>query len=586
MSPTGPMRARVAALGASLALAAGAFTLFFAQRQTGGLWVEFARSLLILMATFWLSWGAAQAVLGLWPGRARPPRRAEPQGRCAILVPVHEEDPRATFSRIAAMDAALARTPQAGLFDFAILSDTRSAQGAAREAAWYLALLRARDAEGRIFYRRRTSNAGRKAGNIEDFIKGSGAAYEYALILDADSLMSAETIIEMARRMASEPRLGLLQSLPGVIRAGSIFGRAMQFSAALHSPIFARGVARLQGETGPFWGHNAMVRMRAFAESCALPDLAGPPPFGGHILSHDYVEAALLARAGWIVRLDEDLAGSYEEGPENILAHAKRDRRWCQGNLQHARLLTAPGLRPWSRFVFLQGILAYVSSLFWLGFLATTIIAPALRVEPDYFPLPGWSFPVLPPNETTRTAGLIIGVLGLLILPKLMIAVQAIRSGRAVGFGGSVRLMASTLAEIALSSVTAPIFLMFQTRSVLQVLSGRDGGWPASARGEGRLGLVESWQASRWISVAGLAGLAATWRLSPELVGWLIPVAGPMIAAPLVIWATSLPCRALFAVPSETRPDPILDQQDEVLAAWAPLSDSEAAHPRQEPQHA
>ncbi len=586
MSRTGPTRARVVALGASLALAAGAFTLFFAQRQTGGLWVEFARSLLILMATFWLAWGASQAMLGLWPGRAVVPRRAEPKGRCVILVPVHEEDPRATFARIAAMDEALSETPQAGLFDFAILSDTRSPHGAAREAAWYLALLRARDAEARIFYRRRTSNHGRKAGNIEDFIKTSGAAYEFALILDADSLMSPETIIEMARRMEEEPRLGLLQSLPGVIRANSLFGRAMQFSAALHSPVFARGVARLQGETGPFWGHNAMVRVRAFAESCALPDLSGPPPFGGHVLSHDYVEAALLARAGWIVRLDEDLAGSFEEGPENILAHAKRDRRWCQGNLQHARLLTAPGLLPWSRFVFLQGILAYVSSLFWLGFLATSILAPALRAEPDYFPLAGWSFPVLPPNETTRTAGLIIGVLGLLILPKLLIAIQAIRSGRATGFGGAWRLMVSTLAEIAMSSVTAPIFLMFQTRSVLQVMSGRDGGWPASARGEGRLSLFESWQASRWISLIGLGGLIASWRLSPELVSWLLPVAGPMIAAPLVIWATSLPCRALFSVPSETCPDPILARQDEALDRWAPLTDADAAPPRQEPQHA
>lgn len=586
MADPRPYGARGAALGASLGLAAGAFVLFFAQRQTGGLWVEFARSLLILMATFWLAWGAAQALLGLWPGSGATPRRAEPKGRCAILVPVHEEDPRATFARIAAMDAALAETAQAGQFDFAILSDTRSPSGAAREASWYLRLLRDRDAQGRIFYRRRSSNAGRKAGNIEDFLKTSGAAYEFALILDADSLMSAETVIEMTRRMAGEPRLGLLQSLPGVIRAGSVFGRAMQFSAALYSPVFARGVARLQGETGPFWGHNAMVRVRAFAESCALPDLSGPPPFGGHILSHDYVEAALLARAGWIVRLDPDLTGSYEEGPENILAHAKRDRRWCQGNLQHARLLAAPGLLPWSRFVFLQGILAYVSSLFWLGFLATSILAPSLRVAPDYFPLPGWSFPVMPPNETARTAGLVIGVLGLLILPKLLIAVQAIRSGRAAGFGGPVQLLTSTLVEIALSSITAPIFLMFQTRSVLQVLSGRDGGWPAAARGEGRLGLFESWQASRWITVAGLAGLAAAWKLSPELTPWLLPVAGPMIAAPLVIWITSLPCRIPFAVPSETAPDPILARQESIGASWASLTDADPAPSHPEPLHA
>ncbi|SDE95149.1 glucans biosynthesis glucosyltransferase MdoH [Limimaricola pyoseonensis] len=582
-------RARAVALGASLAAAAGAFTLFFAERQTGGLAIEFLRSLFIFAATFWLAWGAAQALTGLLTHRRPVP--ADPSapiaGRCAILVPVYEEDPAATFGRVAAMDEALAATEWADRFDFAILSDTRSEAGAAREAQWFLRLLRERDAEGRIFYRRRESNAGRKAGNIEEFIRRSGAAYDYALILDADSLMEAETVIEMARRMEADPDLGLLQSLPGVIHARSRFGRAMQFSAALHSPVFARGVAALQGETGPFWGHNAMVRVRAFAQSCALPDLSGPPPFGGHILSHDYVEAALLARAGWTVRIDEDLAGSYEEGPENIVAHAKRDRRWCQGNLQHARLLAAPGLKPWSRFVFVQGILAYLSSLFWLGFLVTSILAPSFRTLPDYFPLPHWPFPVLPPNEATRTAGLIVGVLGLLVLPKLLIALDAWRRGRAAGFGGGVRALASMLSELALSSVTAPIFLMFQTRSVVQVLMGRDGGWPASARGDGALSLRASWDASRWITASGLAGLGAAWWLSPALVGWLLPVAGPMIAAPLVIWWSSRPGTSwLYAVPSETAPTPILHRQARIAARWSAPAAPDLPAPAAEPQHA
>jgi membrane glycosyltransferase len=164
------------------------------------------------------------------------------------------------------------------------------------------------------------------------------------VILDADSLMEGATILEMIRRIEAEPRLGLLQTLPRVVRARSRFGRAMQFAAGFHSPVFARGLAAMQGRTGPFWGHNAIVRLRAWAESCGLPELPGRAPFGGHILSHDYVEAALLARAGWTVRLDPDLGGSYEEGPENIIDHAKRDRRWCQGNLQHLRIVFAQGL--------------------------------------------------------------------------------------------------------------------------------------------------------------------------------------------------------------------------------------------------
>ncbi len=584
------LQARAAALSLSLSAAAGAFVLFLQFRQTGGLPIELLRSLLILATTFWLAWGAAQSILGLISRRQGPPLPAPGPigGRCVILVPVHEEDPVAVFARIAAMDAALAETPEASRIDFAILSDTRSDATSAREAAWFLRLLRDRDAEGRIFYRRRVSNRGRKAGNIEDFVLGSGAAYEFALILDADSLMEPETILEMIRRMEADPELGLLQSLPTIIHARSRFGRAMQFTAALHSPIFARGLAAMQGDTGPFWGHNAMIRVRAFAQSCALPELSGPPPFGGHILSHDYVEAALLARAGWRVRLDEDLAGSYEEGPENIVDHAKRDRRWCQGNLQHARLLLAPGLRLWSRFVFLQGILAYISALFWLGFLATTILAPVFRGTPDYFPLPNWPFPVLPPNEASRTAGLVIGVLGLLVLPKLLIVGEAIATGRARGFGGAVRVVVSTLAELVLSSITAPIFLMFQTRSVLQVIRGRDGGWPASGRGDGRLGLVDAWAASRWITGYGVAGLAAAWTLAPALVPWLLPVTGPMIVAPLILCWTSRPMRSrLFDTPFDIAPTPVVARQAAVLRDWQGDAerDDPALSPTVEPQN-
>ncbi|MCE8471342.1 glucans biosynthesis glucosyltransferase MdoH, partial [Rhodovulum sulfidophilum] len=281
-----------------------------------------------------------------------------PHQPTVVLVPICNEDPVTTFARIAAMDGSI---QAAGLrCDIAVLSDTRDPENAARERDVFARLLAETGGAGRIFYRRRTDNRGRKAGNIEDFIQSSGGAYEFALILDADSLMEGVTIRRMIARMQADPRLGLLQTLPKIIGAGSLFGRAMQFSASFHSPVFARGLARLQGNTGPFWGHNAMVRVRAFAESCGLPALEGKPPFGGHILSHDYVEAALLARAGWRVKLDETIEGSFEEGPDNILAHAKRDRRWCQGNLQHIRLVLAPGLAGWSRFVFLQGIFAYL----------------------------------------------------------------------------------------------------------------------------------------------------------------------------------------------------------------------------------
>ncbi|WP_096785470.1 glucans biosynthesis glucosyltransferase MdoH [Rhodobacter sp. CZR27] len=567
------LASRLLAAAISLLASAGAFFLFLQFGSTDGLdSMDITRSVLILVSTSWLAWGAAHAVLGLFT-RARRPANVRPNAPIAaktvILVPVYNEDPVATFSRIAAMDASLAATPWHDLFHFAILSDTRDETIAARERFWFLRLLREREAEGRIFYRRRPVNKGRKAGNIEDFIQKSGAAYELAVILDADSLMEGETLVEMVRRMEAEPRLGLLQTLPAVTKAKARFGRSMQFSAALHAPIFARGLAMMQGETGPFWGHNAIVRVRAFAESCGLPELSGPPPFGGPVMSHDYVEAALLARSGWTVRFDDDIGGSYEEGPENLVDHAKRDRRWCQGNLQHGRILFAPGLRAWNRFVFVQGIMAYIAPLFWLGFILASIAAPFFAPPLDYFPVPYWPFPVFPSDETWKAIGLAVGIFGLLLLPKLLIAFEAILTGRAAGFGGAFRVLVSTLAELAFSSIIAPILMAFQTRSVLQVVLGRDGGWPTNNRGDGSLTLAEAWMASHWIVTWGLVGIGATYYFAPGLVPWLLPVAIPMILSPLVIMSTSKrSCSALFTTPLDMAPTPVLLAHEAILADW------------------
>ncbi|MBQ2263059.1 MAG: glucans biosynthesis glucosyltransferase MdoH [Loktanella sp.] len=564
--------ARTVALTASVLAAIAAFSLFLRFGAADGLdKIDVVRSFFMLIATFWLGWGAMQALLGLTT-RARAPEidRVQPlTSRIVVLVPIYEEDPIATFSRIAAMDMSLATTGQGDHFDFAILSDTRDDFVAARERLWYLRLLRDRDGQGRIFYRRRAANTGKKAGNVEDFIQSSGAAYEFAIILDADSLIEGDTMVEIARRMQADPKLGLLQTLPRIILARSRFGRAMQFSTAFNSPVFARGLAMMQGQTGPFWGHNAIIRVRAFAQSCGLPVLAGKPPFGGHILSHDYVEAALLARAGWTVRLDDDLEGSFEEGPENIVDHAKRDRRWCQGNLQHTRLLFAPGLRGWSRFVFVQGILSYLVSIFWLGFLLASILAPAFGPPTVYFPTQYWPMPVTPPDETTLAIGLIIGIFGMLVLPKLMIGADAVLRGRTKRFGGLWPATVSAMTELLLSSITAPILMMYQTRSVFQVLLGRDGGWPAHDRGDGGLRVSDAFAACYWIVILGLAGLALASVLSSSLIPWLLPVTLPMVLSPFIIsWLSRPGHPTLFLTPEELSPAPVMQLRAEVLDQW------------------
>lgn len=567
----GTRRLRALALGfAALAALTASVLLADAAIQDGVDFWDFLRVALIFITTAWLAWGATLSFVGLAPTLRKPapvPQLRSPAPALVVLVPICNEDPVATFARIAAMDHSI-RTANLHA-DIAILSDTRNEAAASVERETYMRLLEETGGKGRIFYRRRDNNHGRKAGNIEDFIRRSGGAYEFALILDADSLMEGDTIREMAAKMQADPKLGLLQSLPKIIAAQSFFGRAMQFAASFHGPIFTRGLARLQGNTGPFWGHNAMIRVKAFAESCGLPTLKGPAPFGGAILSHDYAEAALLARAGWRVQVDPTLEGSFEEGPENLLSYAKRDRRWCQGNLQHSRLLQAPGLAPWSRFVFVQGIFSYIVSLVWAAFLITSVLATLFAPLPDYFPDPYQLFPVFPDDRTKEITALILGIMGLLILPKFAILLNAIRTERAHGFGGALRATLSVLSEILLSSLIAPLMLMYQSRAVLQVLSGRDGGWPANQRGEGRLTLAEATSAGTWILLTGGAALALVARVAPDLTLWLLPVCLPMLAAPLLIAGSSRPLTHwLFRVPQETAPAPVILRYNAVHARW------------------
>ena len=576
MSPAAHTRAvRTFAIVTALALAVLAAGLMMeATFQDGVQWLDILRGLLMFVTTAWLAWGAMLALLGLapWPA-ARRPDYDPTSGKTVILMPICNEDPVATFARVAAIDRSL---DIAGVnADIAILSDTRDDLAAQREREAFARLLATTQGHGRIFYRRRDANTGRKAGNIEEFIRRSGAAWDYAVILDADSLMEGATIRAMIARMQADPRLGLLQTLPKILAARSVFGRALQFSAAFHSPVFTRGLARMQGVTGPFWGHNAIVRIRAFAESCSLPALSGHPPFGGHILSHDYVEAALLARAGWTVEVDPTLEGSYEECPENVLSYAKRDRRWCQGNLQHSRLLFAPGLNGWSRFVFLQGIFAYIVSGLWAIFLAASVMATAFAPAPDYFPDPYQLFPVFPNDRTREITALFLGIIGLLLLPKVAIVVEATLTRRAKGFGGTLRAARSVLTEIALTSVLAPVMMAYQTRAILQILSGQDGGWPANARGEGELSLRDTAQAAGWVSVTGLAIMAAVWWLSPDLVPWMLPVGLPMIGAPLLIALTSRPLSgALFAVPEAKTEPPVYTTYRAIHDDWTHLPES------------
>ena len=528
--------------------------------------LDLLRCLFVAISGFWLVWGSAAAVLGVFrPGPRAATSTAPIKGRTAILVPIYNEDPAATFSRVAAMNRSLIAAGDAGHFHFAVLSDTQSMQCAAQEAIWFERLLQEPHSEGRIFYRRRERNIGRKAGNIEDFVARSGGAYDFAIILDADSLMEGTALVAMVRRMEADPELGLLQTVPRIINARTPFGRAIQFAASYLSPTFARGAALMQGREGPYWGHNAIVRMHAFAACCGLPELSGTPPFGGHILSHDYVEAALLSRGGWKVEVDPWLQGSYEEGPENLIEYAKRDRRWCQGNLQHGRLLAAPGLKVWSRFTFVQGIMAYLASPLWLALLVTSILAGSLPDQPPV--LTGLGMPLV----EVWMLGVVVAAI--LVLPKMLILLRGMIDGTNRLFGGTPVALLSVLGEIALSTILAPTMLLLQCRAVAQVVLGLDGGWPPTGRGQNWVSLGEAFRASWWIVVLATVALGGTLAFAPALAVWVAPAMLPAMAAPLLISSTSRPSGRrlplLFRTETEIALPPVLRDQRAILSDWA-----------------
>jgi membrane glycosyltransferase len=566
-------RIRLIALAASGLLSLGAgwlYARFIGNDGTNAL--DMFRVTLFVLTGFWLVWGGIAGVMGaLAKARPRPRLAGAPKGRTAVLMPIYNEDAAASFSRVAAMNRSLVALGMAEQFHFVILSDTNREEVAAEEVVWFGQLLAEPMAEGRVFYRRRERNIGKKAGNIEDFISRSGGAYEYMLVLDADSLMDGETIVQMARRMDEDDRLGLLQTVPEVIHAHSMFGRLMQFSAAYLSPYFARGQALMQGADGPYWGHNAIVRVSAFAASCGLPILSGKPPHGGHILSHDYVEAALLSRAGWKVEVDPYLGGSYEEGPENLIEYAKRDRRWCQGNLQHRRLVDAPELKFWSRFTFVQGIMAYLASPLWLMLLAASIIAAV-------FPSRYWWR-----DDETGIWVLAAAVAVVLLVPKFIVYLRSTIDGRNRFFGGSVRAGLSVITEILVSTLLAPILLCFQSKAVAEILLGLDGGWPATNRGESRVSFATAFAASWWVTVAGAVVLAIGTAFAPDLVPWLLPVSLPAILAPVLISVTSHGLVAghrpfLFVTTSESATPPIILEQQRIYLGWTQQG-ADAAEP-------
>jgi membrane glycosyltransferase len=561
--------------------------------QTNGLnplkTVIFILFLVLLAPIVFSFWTAAIGfVVRAWGGDSlelthtlAEPAPADVKWPCtAIVVPIYNEDPARVFAGLKATYESLEQTGFLPFFEFFILSDTTDSDTWIGEEMAYMDFRRSVSDPGRVFYRNRRENVERKTGNIAEFCASWGGRYRYMIIFDADSVMTGDCLVSLVRLMESNPKAGIVQTPPLPVNRHTFFGRIRQFATHAYSSIFITGLNFWQGGAANYWGHNAIIRIEPFIEHCRLPKLSGQEPLGGSILSHDFVEAAFMRRAGWKVYLAGELRGSYEEVPPSLISYAARDRRWCQGNLQHARLLLTPGLHPVSRLHMCLGIMAYLAAPLWMLMLALSTIEGIREVvEPhNYFP-PGLALhPVWRISVEAQAIWLFLTVLGLLFVPKLLSLLLQLRYRETrAAFGGGGKFALSVLLEMAASTLLAPVLAFLQTHFVVGILMGKNIKWDAQDRGEAQTTFGEAVKRHWPSTLLGVAWSVLLLATSPKLFLWFSPVlAGFLLTIPVSVWSSRVSLgqwarkHRLFLTPEEVDPPPILltlDRELELAAA-------------------
>jgi membrane glycosyltransferase len=558
--------------------------------QQGHTALEVAIALVFGALFGWISIGFWTATIGflILIGRDRfsitrtvaPDVPIAPEARTAIVMPICEEPVQRVFAGLQAMYGALERAGALALFDFFVLSDTRTAGTAVDEESAWLRWCRTGGGFSRIFYRRRRARVARKSGNVADFCRRWGQQYRYMIMLDADSVMTATALTRLVRMMEANPRVGMIQTAPTAVNQRTLFARVQQFASRLYGPMFAAGLHFWQLGEGQYWGHNAIVRVQPFMDHCGLPTLPGRGPLAGEILSHDFVEAALMGRAGWELWLAFDLGGSHEEIPSSLMEEMQRDQRWCQGNLQHLGLLFAEGLFGAHRALFLNGVLSYVSAFLWLVFLALSTaeaIIETLRPT-DYFPhgrslFPEW--PVWHPNWAITLMGVTAVIL---FLPKFLgSALVTLKWRNTQAFGGRLRFALSVFLETLFGSLFAPIRMVFHSRFVVLNTIGRRIVWRSQTRGDAETGWRAALRYHGLDTVVATVWGVAVYRLNPTYFWWLAPILIALVlSVPLSIlvsrvrWGERARRWGLFLTPEETEPPEELRDLNAALATpWA-----------------
>ncbi|HUC85397.1 MAG TPA: glucans biosynthesis glucosyltransferase MdoH [Candidatus Acidoferrales bacterium] len=479
----------------------------------------------------------------------------------AIIFPIYNEDSVRVLEGLRATYESLERCGQLERFDFFILSDSTNPDRWIEEESRWSELVCDLDALGKIYYRRRLFNEERKSGNVRDFLNTWGKRYRYFVCCDADSVMRGETLVDLVKLMEVHPTVGLIQTVPALVNAESLFGRIQQFANRLYAPVFIAGLNYWALDFGNYWGHNAIIRIEPFMQCCDLPQLPGSKPFGGQILSHDFVEAALMLRENWQVWLAYDLEGSYEEAPQSLIDNAQRERRWCQGNLQHSLVLFAKGLRGVSRMHLILGIFGYLASPLWLMFMLTFnwIYCYQKYTELSDISVPskvgGWS-------GTAEAFLIFVICMAVIMLPKLLSLIDLAHDWpRRRQFGGLLNAFGGVVGETLFSTLHAPLLMLWHTRFVLTNVAGISVGWTTQRRSAEGTDWLYAFQRHWGHMLIGAVWGWFTWKLDPQLFWWFTPVwAGMVFSVPLSVLTSrrDLGARArsmgLFLTPEETGP--------------------------------
>ena len=485
-----------------------------------------------------------------------------PLSKTAVVMPIANENVPRVFKGLEAIYRSLQATGRLEYFDFYVLSDSNNPDTWVEEEIAWADLCRRVDGFERIYYRMRRSSIKRKSGNVAEFCRRWGANYVNMIVLDADSIMSGETMVKMVRMMDRNPRVGIIQTAPLAVNRESLFARIRQFANRVYGSMFAAGLNYWQFGEAQYWGHNAIIRIAPFMAHCGLPRLPGKGSLGGEIMSHDFVEAALMRRAGWSVWLAYDLDGSYEEPATTLLDDLKRDRRWCHGNLQHSKILMARGVHPVHRTLFVMGILAYVSAPLWFMLLLLSSFEAILQAATpiEYFTALPTLFPQWPVSYQLWAISLFVFTMCLLFLPKILALIITFRDRQCLSLcGGRLRLILSVLFESLLSMLLAPIRMVVHSRFVVTTLLGKRSQWGSQQRDDYGLSWKNAFIYHSIDTAIGCVWAIVMYQLAPEFFWWLSPVlVGLIFAMPISVLTSRkilgiMAKRArLFLIPEET----------------------------------